>query len=489
MCGQLLRVHRVVPDEVVPDLGQVGEPQFAADALVDGHGVLLVWGPRGTTPASRGRAAGAGDCAGDEGVRVAARRARAVEPWYGAYLLLGVVGAGLLPIAVPVLVEGRSGLRAAGAVVAALVAGQWAAPLWGRLADRGRLHRGALVGGLLAGAGALAVLAAARPTGLAVAAALVAGVALAAPAAAASLLVVERHPPDGWDLRLRLLQSLYAVGGVAGLLGAGLLASTSGVALQVGAGALLAAAAVGLAAPRALGARASVGGRRRRARLPSPPGSPGEWARADPGRHVPHLRHARPRPRPSVRVAERRHLASWGLASAGAGGVFALYPLLLRDGFGIPVVTAAAVLAAAALVAVVGRPATARAVAGAGAGRALRWALVLRALVVLALAAAPGLGVPDPAVLALVAIAAVCWAVQCPAGAAVIAALEAGGGRGPGTADAVATLGSVVGALAAGVVAGLAGPVGVFSAAAASLGLAAVLAGGATVARRPPRVR
>jgi len=425
---------------------------------------------------------------------VAGRRRGPVEPWYGAYALLGLAAAGIVPVALPVLVVARSeGTTGAGVVIAALTAGQLSASLWGRLADRGRLHRSALIGGLAVGAVALAGLAVAPTTALAALAAVVLGVALAAPATAASLLVVERHPPGAWDGRLGAVHAAYGAGQVAGLAVAAALGGTPQTALVVAAAAVLAGAVVGLGAPRRVGARAAVGGRRRRAWLPAPPRSEGEWARADPGRHMPHLRRSRARPRSSARAAERRHLASWGLAFAGGGGFFALYPVLLRAAFGLSTTAAATAFAAAAAVAVVAEGPVARFLGRSGPLRAvgaLRAALALKALALggLAVAAAVG-GVPSALVLVLSGVVVVAWALQGGAAAVVVAAIGDAGGRGPGTANVVAALGGVAGALGAGVLGDTAGPVGVLAAAAAALALAALLAGGSLPEPGGRRVR
>ena len=74
---------------------------------------------------------------------------RWVEPWYLAYALQGATVAGLAPILLPLAVSRASSATYVGLVMAAFSLGGLTAPLWGGLADRYRLHRWLLAGGLL----------------------------------------------------------------------------------------------------------------------------------------------------------------------------------------------------------------------------------------------------------------------------------------------------------------------------------------------------
>ena len=74
---------------------------------------------------------------------------RWVEPWYLAYGLLGVTVAGVVPILVPLTVSRAQNAGEVGLVMAAVSLGGLTAPVWGTLADRHRLHRSLLAGGLL----------------------------------------------------------------------------------------------------------------------------------------------------------------------------------------------------------------------------------------------------------------------------------------------------------------------------------------------------
>jgi MFS family permease len=83
---------------------------------------------------------------------------RWLEPWYLAYALLGLAVAGAVPILLPLLVSRLGSAEDVGLVMAAISLGGLLAPLWGSLADRYRLHRALLTGGLLLTAGGLAAL-------------------------------------------------------------------------------------------------------------------------------------------------------------------------------------------------------------------------------------------------------------------------------------------------------------------------------------------
>ena len=72
-----------------------------------------------------------------------------VESWYISYALLGLSAAGLVPILLPLLIGRTRGAADIGFVMAAFSLGGLTAPIWGGLADRYRLHRWLLLGGIL----------------------------------------------------------------------------------------------------------------------------------------------------------------------------------------------------------------------------------------------------------------------------------------------------------------------------------------------------
>ena len=72
-----------------------------------------------------------------------------VEPWYLAYALMGLVAAGLVPVLIPLSVIRAGNAGQVGLVMAAVSLGGLSSPVWGSLADRYRLHRWLLAGGML----------------------------------------------------------------------------------------------------------------------------------------------------------------------------------------------------------------------------------------------------------------------------------------------------------------------------------------------------
>jgi hypothetical protein len=82
-----------------------------------------------------------------------------IEPWYGAYAILGALTSGLAIISVPLVVTNGGGTALQiGTAIAVQNLGALFAPLWGTVADRTRAYRavliasalGAIVGGKVA---------------------------------------------------------------------------------------------------------------------------------------------------------------------------------------------------------------------------------------------------------------------------------------------------------------------------------------------------
>ena len=169
-----------------------------------------------------------------------------VEPWYFSYALLGVMLAGLAPILLPLAVSRMGSPAEVGLVMAAFNLGGLAAPLWGGLADRYRLHRLLLVGGLLLAAIGMGLFAFSQSAGAWLALAIIQGVGVAAASTVANLFIVEQHDKSEWDVRIGWLQTFYGAGQVAGLLAAGLLSrSNLRMGLLVAAGVAAVAAVLG----------------------------------------------------------------------------------------------------------------------------------------------------------------------------------------------------------------------------------------------------
>ena len=145
-----------------------------------------VWTPLGMAMTSRINSEGHAE-------RLSSWR-RWVEPWYLAYALLGAAVAGVVPILVPLTVSHAQNASEVGLVMAAASLGGLTAPVWGSLADRRRLHRSLLAGGLLATSLGLAVFPFTTWPTLWLGMALLVGLGAAAAATVANLFVVEAHP-------------------------------------------------------------------------------------------------------------------------------------------------------------------------------------------------------------------------------------------------------------------------------------------------------
>ncbi len=146
-----------------------------------------------------------------------------IETWYVSYALLGLSAAGLMPLLLPLFVGRTSGAAHIGLVMAAFSLGGLTSPLWGGIADRFRLHRWLLRGGLVCTAVGAAFFPFSSSFPLRIALALVSGVGLAAASTIANLFIVEVHPREEWDDRIGWLQTFYGGGQVIGLLLAGLI--------------------------------------------------------------------------------------------------------------------------------------------------------------------------------------------------------------------------------------------------------------------------
>jgi DHA1 family tetracycline resistance protein-like MFS transporter len=369
---------------------------------------------------------------------------RWVEPWYLGYALLGASAAGLAPILLPLMVSKTGNAAQVGLVMAAFSLGGLAAPLWGVLADRYRLHRPLMASGLLAVAAGAAVFPFAGSLAAWMGLAFVQSLGAAAAATVANLFVVEAHPRLEWDARIGWLQTFYGGGQVAGLVVAGLLAAVSlHLGLWVTAG--LAALAV---LPGWLTARTppAPGGARPVLRHPL---RHGEWPAASPQRLYHHLT------APALRGLGRSlaspfgiFLAAWLLSFSGAAVIFALYPVLMQQAFGVaPVLSSQGFALAAGLGLFLYSP------AGTWSGRSGP-ASVLRAGLGLRLAAGLGLVLLElthfgPGWLALAGflVIVLAWSLLSVSSTAWAAQLSpVGEGEGLGIFNAVTALASVIGA-------------------------------------------
>lgn len=147
---------------------------------------------------------------------------RYVRPWYFAYLLLGVVTAGMVPVLLPLMMVSVSHqLSTVAYVMGAYNLGLLTSPLWGLLAERFKAYRSLFfIGFVLAGAAIASMpllggMAGWMPVAFAI------GAGSAGAATVASLFIVDFSPSSEWEPRFGYLQSFNGGGQVAGLLIAG----------------------------------------------------------------------------------------------------------------------------------------------------------------------------------------------------------------------------------------------------------------------------
>ena len=202
----------------------------------------------------------------------------------------------------------------------------------GGTADRHRLHRWLLAGGLAVTATGLAAFPFTTAPVIWLGLAFLQGIGAAAAATVANLFVVEVHPQVEWDARIGWLQTFYGGGQVAGLFLAGALGQTH---LRLG---LLMAAA--LAALALLPGWVSTQTPSRL--LPTRPillhpARHGEWAICSPQRLFHHLTwQAVRRLDTSLRSPFGLFLIAWLLSFGGAAAIFSLYPVLMEHLYDVP---------------------------------------------------------------------------------------------------------------------------------------------------------
>lgn len=378
---------------------------------------------------------------------------RWVEPWYLAYALLGATVAGLVPILLPLMVSRARGATEVGLVMATVSLGGLTAPLWGRLADRHRLHRWLLAGGLFFTTIGLAVFPFTEDLLAWLGLALLQGIGAAAAATVANLFVVEGHPKTEWDTRIGWLQTFYGGGQVGGLLLAGVLGQAHPCAgLLVAAGLTALAILPGWFTTRTPPAPLT----------PRPvllhPARHGEWAVGSPQRHFHHATWESLRRLGSpLRSPFGFFLVAWLLSFAGAAAVFSLYPVLMEQVYGVPPRLSSSGFGVAAGLGLLLYSPAGRWSDRFGPARVLKAALGVRLLAFLSLLAlgltrASGRGWPALPVFVLVVLA---WSLLSVSGTALTAQLSAAGeGEGMGLFNAATAVAGVIGAALGGWIAG-----------------------------------
>jgi DHA1 family tetracycline resistance protein-like MFS transporter len=317
-----------------------------------------------------------------------------IESWYISYAVLGLSAGGLLPIVLPILTGRTNGAAGIGLVMAAFSLGGLSAPVWGGLADRFRLHRQLLAGGLLGTALGATFFPFTISLALRALLALLSGIGLASAATVANLFIVETHPESEWDSRIGWLQTCYGGGQVAGLVLAGMLGENrpeSGLWLAGG-------MAVLAIIPAMLGTKQRAGVLLPSRPVLSRPAHHAEWPTASPQHLYHHLTiRALTTFFAPFRASFGLFLFAWLLSFSGSAAFFSFYPVLMLKAYGVqPALSSTGYALAAGVGLLLYAP------AGKWSGRkgpraVLRDALVLRiaafaALTVLAVAALPGRG-------------------------------------------------------------------------------------------------
>lgn len=278
---------------------------------------------------------------------------RWLQPWYIAFLLLGLTTGGIAAILIPLGLIRSGSATAVGGVSAIIGAGQLSAGFWGTLADRRRAHTLVFGGGMLAVVAAFSGFALQRSVVGWALLALLLGAGTAAANTVANLFVVEEHPQAEWSERISWLQTFYSAGVVAGTLLASVLTH-----LPLRAGLLVAAGLTALGAllgwllgpGPAADAHACPSASRLAhdlvtLRLLQHPRI--EFGSGGPLRHLhyPTVASVR-RLKTALRSQFGVFLLSWLSANLGISALYTLYPILMRRVFGIAPGSSSVVLAA-----------------------------------------------------------------------------------------------------------------------------------------------
>ncbi len=252
-----------------------------------------------------------------------------VEAWYLSYAVQGAVIAGLIPILLPLKVNNPTSI---GLVMAAFSLGGFSAPFWGALADRHRIHRWLLTGGLIMMAAGLAGFPFTSHPMVWIVLALFIGFGAASAATVANLFIVEAHPKAEWDERIGWLQTFYGLGQVIGLLLAGLLSQISlSSGLIIAAGLCIMGGLFGWFTVKTVPPIAAI-----KPVLPHP-ARHGEWVVSSPQRLFHHLDLSVLRKLgPALSSPFGLFLIVWLVAIGGSAGFFSQYPLVMKNVFQIP---------------------------------------------------------------------------------------------------------------------------------------------------------
>ncbi|MCB2190902.1 MAG: MFS transporter [Deltaproteobacteria bacterium] len=139
------------------------------------------------------------------------------DKWYQGYAFQGMAVLGVAPILIPIIVAKLGSNSDAGAVVAAFYLGQLTAPLWGHLTDKGGLYRAIYSLGYVLLAVGMGAFAFTHDLAFWLGLAFVQGAGSAATNTVAAMFIVEFKPKQEWEPRIGWMQTFYGTGQALGL--------------------------------------------------------------------------------------------------------------------------------------------------------------------------------------------------------------------------------------------------------------------------------
>lgn len=389
---------------------------------------------------------------------------RFVSVWYFAYLFLGIVTAGLVPVLLPLMMASVSHeLATVAYVMGAYNLGLLLSPLEGIVAERRHEYMPLFFAGLLFVGVGVAVMPLVSGVAAWFVVAFVIGASSSAAATVASLFVVDFTPRPEWEPRIGWLQSFNGTGQVVGLLLAGVFSNgLFNIGLWVAAAVMVPALIVGGIGLPVGTAAAKWNGKG------AHPNHPihhlnfralTAFPRASLGivgllRHSHHLNRAGwialPR---ALHTVFGRFLVSWFSMYLGVAAFFAYFPLLMRRGYAVAPAVTSLVYAAAAGVGIALFVMASHWCARHGIEAVYRLGLIVRAVGFALLFAMFFLPSRGGASIALVGLALIvlAWPILSVSGTNLAASLTTGSeGTAMGMLNASGALATVLGTFAAG---------------------------------------
>jgi len=395
--------------------------------------------------------------------RALATPGRFVRPWYGSYLLLGLVTAGMLPVLLPLTIKAAAhDLATVAYVMGAYNLGLLTSPLWGMAAERFTLYRSLFFTGFVVTIAATSVFPLLDSLATWTAAGFALGAGSAAAATVATLFVVDFRARAEWEPRIGLLQGFNGAGQVLGLaLAAGFSGGSVGslhAGLWLAAAALLPTLVLGhMGLPVAAQARPRDEARRtlpRHLDIHGLAAFPRLGHPAGLSFHFHHLNWQGLRRLPEI-VGTRfsRFLLSWFAVTFAVGGFFTYFPLMLRRDYGVAPSTSTLVYAASAGVGIALFVLASLWAKKVGAGHVYRAGLALRTVGFTLLGLPFVVPLADRAQVGIAGFALVvlAWPILSVAGTALAARLSPfSEGAAMGLFNATLAVGSMLGAFASG---------------------------------------